>query len=215
MVKKKDIDTKIANLLPKGLDESVINSIAELLSEKIETEVEKVRASQTRKVLAFIRGNIDKLKEQALKELELENPTFRNAQLFETVKSLMAVELTGEDEISAINALASVSESQEEKMNVLVNELDRVLEENKKLKKSTKVLIDRNKLLESSTKTMSEELSSVSEKGKILSDKAVVVSAENFKLDNDRDDNSMTEQIKSTGNEWLSDDVMGALRLLN
>jgi len=70
---------QIAKLLPEGLTESMVESIATLVHQKIEEEVNAKTEALTVKVKAFLRGQIDSLKEQAIKELELENDTFRNA----------------------------------------------------------------------------------------------------------------------------------------
>ena len=109
----KNIISNISDLLPEGLDESTLEQIAKLVAKKIEEEV-KVQVSElTTKVTSFIRGNIEKLKEQAVKELELENETFRNAQMFETVRSMFALENNLDDEISGLNTLVSMTEEQE------------------------------------------------------------------------------------------------------
>ena len=134
MGKTKDFLTSIADLLPEGLDESVLEKIADLLSNKIKEEVKTQNADLTNKVVSFIRGNIEKLKEHAVKELELENETFRNAQLFETMRSMFAVEVTPEDEVNGVSILATLGETQEQKINVLIAEVDKLLKENVKLK---------------------------------------------------------------------------------
>lgn len=216
MAKKKDFVTSVAELLPEGLDENLMNSIAKLLSEKINEEVNNEVQSLTRKTVAFIRGQIDSLKEQALKELELENENFRNAKMFETVRSFFAVELTGEDEMSAINALASIGEQQDNKIGVLVTEVERLLKENTKLKSSLKVVVDKNAKLESSVTSLSEQVKvaeNVSvKKEKALSDAAVVVSEENFKK-KEQPKVQEGKKLKSS-NPWLNEEVLKALDTL-
>lgn len=216
MAKKKDFVTSVAELLPEGLDENLMNSIAKLLSDKINEEVNNEVQSLTRKTLAFIRGQIDALKEQALKELELENETYRNAKMFESVRSFFAVELTGEDEMSAINALASIGEQQDNKIDVLVNEVDRLLKENTKLKSSLKVVVDKNAKLESSVTNLSEQVkvaeSVGGKKEKALSDAAVVVSEENFKK-KEQPKVQESKKLKSN-NPWLNEEVLKALDTL-
>ena len=76
MSKNTNILTSISDLLPEGLDESTLGQIAQLVARKIEEEVKSQIGDLTVKVTSFIRGNIERLKEQAVKELELENETF-------------------------------------------------------------------------------------------------------------------------------------------
>lgn len=217
MVKKKDLPTSIAELLPDGLDVNLIDKIATIVNEytveKVNEETAKLAEETTRKVKAFIRGNIEKLKEQAVKELELENETFRNAQLFETVRSLFSVELTGDDEVNATNLLASIGESQDQKIGVLVSEVDRLLQENIRLKGSAKILSDKNSMLESSVKALNEGKENV--KGKSLSDSAVIVSAETFeKKDQTKDLKKVNAKNPEMVNEWLSPGVMNGFKVL-
>lgn len=200
---KKKLMTSIADLLPEGLDESILGKIAELLAEKIDEEVKLQMKDLNTKVRAFIRGNIERLKEQAVKELELENETFRNAQLFETVRSMFAVELTNEDELNGMTALASIGESQENKINTLVKEVEKLLKENSNLKRAGRVLTEQNKKLSGSMKLLSESLdTSKKSSQKKFSDKAVIVSADNFKINQTEPDNSTNNQVYE--NEWLN-----------
>jgi len=218
MNKKKEFVTSVADLLPEGLDENLMISIAKLLSDKINEEVANEVQSLTRKTVAFIRNQIDKLKEQALKELELENDTYRNAKMFETVRSFFAVELTGDDEMSAINALASIGESQDNQIGVLVNEVESLAKENSKLKKSLKIVMDKNKLLESSVTTLSEQMevteSNGSDQAPIMSDSAVVVSENNFKKKEQPKVNENSSKLKNSNNVWLTEDVLQSLNAL-
>jgi peptidyl-tRNA hydrolase len=219
MVKKKDFLAGIADLLPEGLDEALIGKIATMLSGKINEEVAKATEEQTRKTVSFIRGQIDRLKEHALKELELENETFRNAQLFETVRSMFAVELTPDDEINGANVLASMNETQEQKIDVLVGEVDRLLQENIRLRGAGKILSDKNKVLATNLETLTESVgklqAGVTNKTKHMSDSAVVVSEQNFKI-KEQPKTEKTEEKKTEAiNEWLTSDVQKAVRELN
>ena len=91
MSQSKEILDSVAHYLPEGLDEDTLSKVSELVSVIIENRVEERVSDLTTKVNSFIRGNIEKLKEQAIKELELENEVFRNAQMFETVRSMFAL----------------------------------------------------------------------------------------------------------------------------
>jgi len=216
---KKNLSTSIAELLPENLGEDILNKLAELVSdytvEKVNEEVKAYTEDLARKTRSFIRGQIEKLKEQAVKELELENETFRNAQLFETVRSIFATELTGEDELNGLNVLGAVSESQEQKIDVLVKEIDRLLQENIKLRNSAKVITDKNTMLESSVKKLTESVNKVTEtkETKRMSDKAVIVSEQTFAKTETTE--KKAPKVNLNENEWLGPDVMKAMKELN
>jgi hypothetical protein len=214
MVKKKEYLTKIAALLPEGLDESVLEKIAELLANKIQEEVKTQMSDINLKVVSFIKGQIEKLKEHAVKELELENETFRNARLFETVRSMFALENTHEDDVNGASILASIGENQEQKIQTLVTELDRVLKENSQHKRTNKLLATQNESLKESVTKLTENVKVITEKGtqKKLSDKAVVVSEQNFKIGEAK--KIENKQKEANGNEWLNESTLDANRKL-
>jgi len=215
MSNKTNILTSISDLLPEGLDESTLEQIAKLVARKIEEEVKTQIGDLTVKVTSFIRGNIEKLKEHAIKELELENETFRNAQLFETVRSMFAIENTSEDEMNGLNALATISEGQEQKIEVLVSEVDKLLKENVQLKKANKVLGGQNDKLQESVVSLKENFKVASGKTqtKHMSDSAIIVSEQNFKL-RDKEENKQEQKAKSNGNEWLNENIISASKKL-
>jgi hypothetical protein len=220
MVKKKNLSDSIAELLPEGMNSEILSKISDLVSkytvDKVNEEVKVYMENYARKTRSFIRSQIDKLKEQAVKELELENETFRNAQLFETVRSMFAVEVTGDDEINGANILASVNEAQESKIDVLVNEVNRLLEENVKLRNSAKVVAEKNSLLESSIKKLKDKVSNLVEtktnRNSVMSDSAVVVSESTFKKAGP--DKKVKASNKKFANEWLSEQVIDGVRTL-
>ena len=199
--KKKTLD----QILPEGLSESAIKEITRLMQDVINEQVEDKVALLEARVTSFVRANIDSLKEQAIKELELENDTFRNAQLFETVKSIMAVELDNEDEDSAIKILANESKELESEMGLLSTELDRVLKENNKMQAVISALSDktetldeeRNSLLEANShlENVVETLKESNKKPFKSSERAMVVSENNVKR-------------TLNNNEFLTEDVM-------
>ena len=104
----------IAQLLPEGLSDDAVNEIAKLVDQTISEQVEQAVKNLESQVVAFVRTNVEELKEQAIRELELENDTFRNAQLFESMKSLMAVELKEEDEATALTSIVCENKNLEE-----------------------------------------------------------------------------------------------------
>ena len=200
--KQKTLD----EILPEGLTESSVEEITKLMQNVIDERVQDQVSILEAKVASFVRANIDSLKEQAMKELELEDDTYRNAQLFETVRSLMAVELTDEDDSNAIKVLTNESKQMEGELGVLTKELDNVLKENGKLQTVVKVLSDKAETLEEERDSLVEAKSSLHEKVELLkettkkpfksSEKAVVVSENNVKVE------------RSGNNDFLTEDMM-------
>jgi len=201
--KQKTLD----EILPEGLTESSVEEITKLMQDVINERVEDQVAVLEAKVSSFVRANIDSLKEQAMKELELENDTFRNAQLFETVRSLMAVELTEEDNDNAIKILTNESRQMESEHGLLTKELDNVLKENNKLQTVVRALSDKADTLEEERDSLVEATSSLHEKMEILqettkkpfksSEKAVVVSRNEVKVER-----------AGNNNQFLTEDMM-------
>ena len=163
MSQQKDILDSVAEYLPEGLDESTLEKVSELVAVIIEQRVEEQVSDLSTKVQSFIRGNIEKLKEQAIKELELENETFRNSQMFETVRSMFALENTHQDELNGMEVLASLGEQQEEKNQALLRQVDKLLKENVNLKRQSKVANDKNQKLEEALQTVQGQMESLQE----------------------------------------------------
>tara|TARA_R110002110_G_scaffold84543_3_gene219581 strand:+ start:12500 stop:13153 length:654 start_codon:yes stop_codon:yes gene_type:complete len=208
MQKKKLLDS-IASYLPDNLSEDVIMKVAKLITKTVDARVQEETETLTRKTFAFVRGNIEKLKEQAVKELELENDTFRNAQLFETVRSVFAIENTPQDELNGFEALASIGEQQEEQNKALVTHVDKLIKENVKLKRQNKVQADTTKKLEESLVRVKGKVSKIQETSKAernLSDQALVVSQETFNVKADSE--KLEESHAPNGNEWIVPSVI-------
>ena len=200
--KQKTLD----EILPEGLTESSVEEITKLMQDVIDERVQDQVSILEAKVASFVRANIDSLKEQAMKELELEDDTYRNAQLFETVRSLMAVELTEEDDSNAIKVLTNESKQMEGELGVLTKELDNVLKENGKLQTVVKVLSDKAETLEEERDSLVEATNGLHDEMELLkettkkpfksSEKAVVVSENNVKLERTGNDNQfLTEDM--------------------
>jgi hypothetical protein len=200
---------QIANLLPEGLNEEVIEKIATLVQVKIQEEVNAKTEDLTVKVKAYLRGQIDRLKEQALKELELENETYRSAQLYETAKALFATELSHDDEVTAINLMALEQDTLGKKVEVLAGELDKSLKENVQLKKLLKVVSDKSERLEEALSTTKQNLAeSRATRSMKLSDTAEVVSKENFQRQGKIVETRRDVKPETNGNKFLTDEVI-------
>jgi len=212
MSQQKDILDSVAEYLPEGLDESTLEKVSELVAVIIEQRVEEQVSDLSTKVQSFIRGNIEKLKEQALKELELENETFRNAQMFETVRSMFALENTHQDELNGMEVLASLGEQQEEKNQALLRQVDKLLKENVNLKRQSKVANDKNQKLEEALQTIQGQMESLQESTdaeRKLSETALVISEDNFKVK--EADEKLNENHANHGNEWINQGVLEKL----
>ena len=200
---------QIAKLLPEGLTESMIESIATLVHQKIEEEVNVKTEALTVKVKAFLRAQIDSLKEQAIRELELENDTFRNAQLFESVKALFSTELNAEDEDNAINILSAEHQVASGKLEVLASELDNALKENVQLKNMVRVVSGKNEKLSESISYYKQNLAeSRAERAMRLSDTAEVVSKETFQRQGKKLEERKEVARHDGGNQFLTEYVL-------
>ena len=212
MSQNKDILDSVAEYLPEGLDENTLEKVSELVAVIIEQRVEEQVSDLSTKVQSFIRGNIEKLKEQALKELELENETFRNAQMFETVRSMFALENTQQDEMNGMEVLASLGEQQEEKNQALLRQVDKLLKENVSLKRQSKVANDKNQKLEEALHAVKNEMVSLQESTNAerrLSETALVVSQDNFEVEEAGE--KLNENHAVHGNEWIHQGVLEKL----
>ena len=202
---------EIAKLLPENLDESVAIEIANLVSEKITEEVEKVKQDLTIRTTSFIRGQIEKLKEHALRELEMENDTVKNLSVYEHIKSLMAVELNPADEQNALNALTLESTNLQKNVDVLKEEMARVLEENNKYKNAIKIQKDKIGLFESRVSNLQVNLRENKEKVKMeISGDAVVVSEENFKK-REQLTESVSRKFSGVHNPFLNEETLNLM----
>lgn len=213
---KKKIDAleAIATILPEGLSEDVAGKIADLVGNKIQEEVQKVKEELTIKTTAFLRGNIEKLKEQALAELELENENYRKLQMFETTRAMFAVELSPEDEVNAINTLALEQEEGEDKLDVLAGELDKALRENVTIRNTAKALANKVKQLESNLEKINEQ-KKVGERQ--LSDTAIVFDATKVKQlrEQRKDENKEAKKDYSHINPFLTSETVRLFEAIN
>ena len=202
---------QISELLPEGLSESSVNEIGELMEAVISEQVSEKARDLEAKVNSFIRYKIDEIKEQALRELELESEIFKNARLFEAVRDIMTLELNGDDEDRAVGQALSQQDELHEEVSVLTDELSKVLNDNSKLEKSIKIVTDKlqlvvneNEQLVGEVNLLNDEVSSLEETSTkpFKSSEQAVVIAENMSPD-------VPEKADpQTGNEFLTPEVM-------
>lgn len=205
MSKVKDI----ASILPEGLDESTVESIFELVDSTINEQVSERIGLLEAKVTAYLRTKIDAFKEQALAELSEENELYRNARLFESVRTLMALELSESDEDSALSEVTGQYGELQEEFDTLVDQVNALVAENEKLQNTVKVLDKKATVAESSKLELEEEktqlleevenLKAASEEEFQSSEKAVVASFA---------DKEVIEEKTHYRNEFLDDEVL-------
>jgi chromosome segregation ATPase len=200
----------IADILPEGLNESTVNEIFTMVDSVINEQVgEKIKLLEAR-VSAYLRTKVDQLKEQALNELAEENEVFRNARLFESVRTLMALELNNNDDETALSEMTSQLGETQEEFDVLVEQFNNAVEENEKLQNTIKVLDNKVSLTEGVVTELNEEkeqllnevenLEASKEEAFASSEQAVIIS------NADREINE--ERTQTHGNEFLTDEVM-------
>ena len=186
--------TNIVDLLPEGLDESTVEKIFKLVDSTINQQVEERVTLLEAKVNAFLRTKIDQLKEQAITELTEESEVFRNAKLFESVRTLMSLELNTKDEVNMVSEMKDQHSEMEQEVTVLTVQLNKVILENEKLQNTIKILNNKVHLSESKTKTLEKGKIRLEEKVQNLqavidepfasSEKAIMISEANRPVEN-------------------------------
>ena len=190
----------IAELLPEGLSESTINEIAVLVEEVIVDQVQEQIEDLETKVFGYLRLKIDDLKEHAIEELSQESEVYRHAQLFEQVKSLMSIELTEEDDETALASLMKESHDISEERDLVIDEYNKSLYENENLENTVKALSDKISALENDNVKLVEEVEYLQES----KDKPFKSSEQAHVISNDVD----SPQERTHNNEFLTEEVM-------
>lgn len=198
----------LADILPDNLSESTMEAIVAMVDSAINEQVNSRVSILEAKVNAFLRQKVDRIKDQALAELSEENETFRNARLFESVRTLMSLELGSDDEQSAINHVVSESSELQEEFDVLSEQVQGLVVENDKLQNTIRVLNKKLMLAEESVEDLEteksqlleevENLSVINEESFRSSEKAVVISEADKEINEER----------TYFNEFLNDEVM-------
>lgn len=202
----------IANILPEGLDESTVEAIFGLVDKTINEQVaEKIGLLEAR-VTAYVRSKIEDLKEHALTELSEENEVFRNARLFESVRTLMSLELTSDDENNALSDIAQQHAELQEEFDVLNTQLGSLVEENQKLTNTVRVMDGKVNIAEGAAAEAKaqqaqlleevENLNAAKDEAFVSSEKAVVVSKADVAIDESQGSSN------KNNNEFLTDEVM-------
>ena len=199
----------IAEILPEGLSESTVEAIFQMVDETINEQVGERIGLLEAKVNAFLRTKIDQLKEQALTELSEESEVYRNARLFESVRTLMALELNDADAENSLSEMTGQYGELQEEFDVLTEQLNTLVVDNDKLNNTIKVLDGKVNISEQSVDKLEiqnaqlleevENLEASQVETFVSSEKAIVVSTA---------DREINEKRTSSGNEFLTDEVM-------
>lgn len=199
----------IADILPEGLDQSTVEAIFQLVDATINEQVEEKIGLLEAKVNAYLRTKVDQLKEQALTELSEENEVFRNARLFESVRTLMALELNNGDEDNALSEMTNQHGELQEEFDVLTEQVNKLVVENEKLQSTVKVLKDKVTLSEGTVEKLKGQKAQLLEEVENLvaardeafksSEQAVVVT---------KADKVINEEKAYQRNAFLTDEVM-------
>ena len=201
----------IADILPEGLDESTVEQIFQLVDSTINEQVaEKIGLLEAR-VTAYIRTKIDDIKEQALTELSEESEVYRNARLFESVRTLMSLELNTDDQDNALSEMTGQYGELQEEFDVLNNQLASLVEENQRLENTVRVMDKKVSIAEGVASELEtekaqlleevENLEAAKDEAFVSSEKAVVVSKADLEINEER-------THKTNSNEFLTDEVM-------
>jgi chromosome segregation ATPase len=199
----------LADILPDGLSESTVEAIFKMVDSLITEQVDDRVKLLEAKVNAFLRQKIDQLKDHAVAELSEESETFRNARLFESVRTLMSLELNADDEKSIVNKVVSEQSELQEEFDVLGEQVNTLVSENEKLENTIHLLNRKIQIAEETAQELEAEkvqlqeevgnLQAISEESFRSSEKAVLIS--------EADAEEVREE-RTHSNEFLTDEVM-------
>jgi len=196
----------IAELLPEGLSEDTVSQIAELVDLIIKEEVnQKVKLLES-KVKGFLRMEIDSIKNHAMRELQEENEVYRNAKLFESIKSLMSLEINKDDADHAISDVLKEQSKVEEENSVLVEELTSAAKQIEQMERTIKILSKKNRILENKTEHLAIEMGKLEEQATLdfkTSEKAVIIA--------DEMQNTPVKKESKVNNQFLTESVMALM----
>ena len=169
----------LAELLPEGLTEHAVEEIAQLVNSVITEKVNEEVDGLITKVNAFLRMKVDEIKDYALEELAQDDETVRNARLYESMKSMLSIDIENEDKQSAIHQLSEENTQAQENISTLTSELEKLMEENDKLLSISEAFKSQIETLEKEKSELVEEAKNLVESQQLpfeSSEKAVMVS---------------------------------------
>lgn len=206
----------IAELLPDGLTEETVDNICNLIDSVIKEEVQNKYNILTAKVNAFLRTKIDSIKEHALSELAEENPLYRNAVLFEEVKSMLSLEIADKQKDNAVAKVEEQVKTVEEENALLLEQLEaaaaQIADLQSKVKeKSNKVKVYKTKL---------EEMANINiklleEKKELIAESDLEFKGSDVAVIQAREMKSTVKEGTKVSNQFLTEGVMALMPNLN
>ena len=185
---------QIAKLLPENLSESGLEEIASIIEETVQERVDAEVKSLEAKVGGFMRMKLNEMKEQAVRELEKDNETFRAVKVYESLKSVIAEDIATSDK----EGVTSTYKADNEKLQETVENL------NSKISS----LMTENSTLEDSVMNLREDvlvLDDVSKQPFKSSEQALVITNESI--------NENSTPTSEVFNEFLTEDVVRLSKL--
>lgn len=204
-MKIKDLST----LLPEGITPETLDKISKVIQTAIDGEVASRFKILESKVFAFMRTNIESLKEQAIKELEVENDSLRKAAVLDEMKALMSLEIGSDDEDSAVSRSMKDNLELEEELKTVTEELNKVMLANEKLARSLELSKKENSSLESTKTKLEESVKETQERIKLLEEEkapsgdALILSRGNDVVTGDK-----KEKSGVSDNPFLTEEVL-------
>lgn len=141
-----------------------------------------------------------------MRELQEENEVYRNAKLFESIKSLMSLEINKDDADHAISDVLKEQSKVEEENLVLVEELTSAAKQIEQMERTIKILSKKNKILENKTEHLAIEMEKLEEQTTLdfkTSEKAVIIA--------DEMQNTPVKKESKVNNQFLTESVMALM----
>ena len=180
---------KLAKLLPEGLSESGIEDISTLVEETVQERVAEEVKNLEAKVGGFLRMKLNEMKEQAVKELEKTDETFRAVKVYESLKSIIAEDIATTDEDSVANQYKEENVELQETVDSLNDKISKLMTENNTLEESVTNL---NETVDSLSETAKKPFKS--------SEQALVITNESV--------NEAKQPTSEVANSFLTEDVV-------
>jgi hypothetical protein len=186
---------KLSELLPDNVSEETLNKIVSVIHDTISEEITERMSVLQAKTAAFLRANIDKIKQTAISELNEENEVYQDAMAFRQLKEVMGVSKVNISESTEPDH--TLSELQEEN-SVLLEQLNVLAQELASTKKKAKAYKAKAQLVESLTEEYEEQIALLKENNNspVLNDKGVII-VESAKEESSSDvpNDFLTEEI--------------------
>jgi len=143
---------KIAKLLPEGLSETGIEEISAIVEETVQERIDSEVKNLEAKVGGFLRMKLNELKEQALIELEKNDETFRAVKVYESLKQVIAEDISTTETDSVTSQYKNENTELHETVGNLNSKVSQLMTENSTLEESLGDLQDTVKSLDETTK---------------------------------------------------------------